>query len=131
MKHRYLIGLTALIILALFATSCVQPAAAPQVQEVTVEVTRIVEVPAEGGEAAPPTERILDTVQSRGQVVCGIHTSLPGFGYLDADGRNAGFDIDMCRAVAVAVFNDPEAVEFVPVNHVDEVWDAIFPDLGA
>jgi len=49
-------------------------------------------------------------------VVCGSRTDLAGFGYLDANGKNIGFDIDLCRAVATAVFNDPEAVEFVPLT---------------
>jgi general L-amino acid transport system substrate-binding protein len=62
---------------------------------------------------------IYDAVKARGKVVCGVHTSLPGFGYLDADGKNVGFDIDFCRAVAVAMFNDPEAVEFVAIQAAD------------
>jgi general L-amino acid transport system substrate-binding protein len=70
-------------------------------------------------EVAAPTGKILEAVRSRGKVVCGVHTSLPGFGYLDADGRNVGFDVDLCRAVAVAVFNDPEAVEFVAIQAAD------------
>jgi general L-amino acid transport system substrate-binding protein len=69
--------------------------------------------------AAAPTGAILDAVRARGKVVCGVHTSLPGFGYLDADGKNLGFDIDLCRAVAVAVLNDPEAVEFVAIQAAD------------
>lgn len=70
-------------------------------------------------EAAAPTGNILEAVRSRGQVVCGVHTSLPGFGYLNAEGRNVGFDVDLCRAVAVAMFNDPEAVEFVAIQAAD------------
>jgi general L-amino acid transport system substrate-binding protein len=58
----------------------------------------------------------LQAVKERGRLVCGVHTSLLGFGYIDADGRNVGFDIDLCRAVAAAIFNDPEAVEFVPLT---------------
>ena len=38
---------------------------------------------------------------------------------LDADGNNLGFDIDFCRAVAAAVFGDPEAVEVVPLTAAD------------
>ena len=56
---------------------------------------------------------ILGTVMDRGKVICGSRTDLLGFGYLDENGRNIGFDIDFCRAVATALFNDPEAVEFV------------------
>lgn len=62
---------------------------------------------------------ILDRVKERGKVVCGARTDLLGFGYLDADGRNIGFDIDLCRAVAAAVFGDPEAVEIVPLTAAD------------
>lgn len=69
--------------------------------------------------AAAPAGGILDAVRARGKVVCGVHTSLPGFGFLDADGRNVGFDIDVCRAVAAAMFNDPEAVEFVAIQAAD------------
>ncbi len=70
-------------------------------------------------EVAAPTGNILEAIRSRGKVVCGVHTSLAGFGFLTADGRNAGFDIDLCRAMAVAMFNDPEAVEFVAIQAAD------------
>ena len=67
--------------------------------------------------AAPAAgEARLQIVKDRGKVVCGSRTDLLGFGYLDADGKNIGFDIDFCRAVAAAIFNDPEAVEFVPLT---------------
>ena len=58
----------------------------------------------------------LQIVKDRGSVVCGSRTDLLGFGYLDQAGNNVGFDIDFCRAVAVAIFNDPNAVEFVPLT---------------
>jgi general L-amino acid transport system substrate-binding protein len=59
---------------------------------------------------------ILGAVLERGKVICGSRTDLLGFGYLDEEGKNVGFDIDLCRAVAVALFNDPNAVEFVPLT---------------
>ena len=59
---------------------------------------------------------IFGTVMDRGKLICGSRTDLLGFGYLDENGKNIGFDIDLCRAVAVAMFNDPEAVEFVPLT---------------
>jgi general L-amino acid transport system substrate-binding protein len=68
---------------------------------------------------AVTTGKILDAVRARGKVICGVHTSLPGFGYLDPNGKNVGFDIDLCRAVAVAVLNDPNAVEFVAIQAAD------------
>ncbi len=83
---------------------------------VEVEVTRIVEVPAEGGEAAPVAVvaaggEIAQAVRDRGRLVCGSRTDLAGFGYLDENGINQGFDIDFCRALAAAVLGDAEAVE--------------------
>ena len=59
---------------------------------------------------------IVAAVKARGKVVCGARTDLLGFGYLDAAGRNVGFDVDFCRAVAAAVFGDAEAVEIVPLT---------------
>jgi general L-amino acid transport system substrate-binding protein len=59
---------------------------------------------------------LLAEIQARGSVRCGINEAVPGFGFLEADGSRSGFDIDFCRAVAAAVFNDPEAVEFVPLT---------------
>jgi general L-amino acid transport system substrate-binding protein len=58
----------------------------------------------------------LQIVKDRGKLVCGSRTDLLGFGYLDENDRNVGFDIDLCRAVATAIFNDPDAVEFVPLT---------------
>jgi general L-amino acid transport system substrate-binding protein len=58
----------------------------------------------------------LQIVRNRGTMVCGARTDLLGFGYLDDDGNNIGFDVDLCRAVAAAIFNDPTAVEFVPLT---------------
>lgn len=65
------------------------------------------------------TGTILNRVLERGRLVCGARTDLAGFGYLDEAGENVGFDVDICRAVAVALFNDPEAVEFVPLTAAD------------
>ena len=65
-------------------------------------------------ESTPPTtggDR-LATVQSRGNLICGVNGSLPGFSFLDENGETVGFDADFCRAVAAAVLGDAEAVEF-------------------
>jgi len=54
----------------------------------------------------------LQEIQSRGNLVCGVNGQLPGFSFLDAQGNYSGFDVDFCRALAVAIFGDPNAVEF-------------------
>ncbi len=54
----------------------------------------------------------LDRIRSHGHVVCGTTNDVAGYGSLNNAGANDGFEIDLCRAAAVAVFGDPQAVEF-------------------
>jgi general L-amino acid transport system substrate-binding protein len=80
------------------------------------------ETPEEPMEAEAPAAaetEIFGRVMERGRVVCGGRTDLAGFGMLDDEGNNIGFDIDICRAVAAAVFGDPDAVEVVPITAAD------------
>ncbi|OYD85343.1 MULTISPECIES: amino acid ABC transporter substrate-binding protein [Azospirillum] len=65
------------------------------------------------GAQAGPT---LDAVKSRGFVQCGVNAGLPGFGNPDSSGNWTGLDVDYCRAVAVALFNDPNKVKFTPLS---------------
>ena len=58
----------------------------------------------------------LEAVRERGRLLCGGRNNAPRFGFLDADGRNVGFEIDLCRAVAAAVFGDPQKLEVVPIS---------------
>ncbi|MFM8008329.1 MAG: amino acid ABC transporter substrate-binding protein, partial [Dolichospermum sp.] len=51
-------------------------------------------------------------IKSRGQLVCGISGELPGFSFVGTDGKYSGIDVDICRAVAAAIFDNPEAVEY-------------------
>ena len=53
----------------------------------------------------------LETVKARGTLICASRNDVPGYGFLDDGGNNAGFDIDLCRAVAAAVLGDPKAIE--------------------
>ena len=64
----------------------------------------------------PETVSRLEAVRERGRLLCGGRTNAPRFGFLDADGGNVGFEIDLCRAVAAAVFGDPEKLEVVPIS---------------
>jgi general L-amino acid transport system substrate-binding protein len=57
-----------------------------------------------------------DAVKQRGFIQCGVNTSLAGFALADSQGKWAGIDVDTCRALAAAVFGDPEKVKFTPLN---------------
>ncbi|MGL4634622.1 MAG: amino acid ABC transporter substrate-binding protein [Beijerinckiaceae bacterium] len=61
----------------------------------------------------------LDAVKARGVLNCGVGTGLAGFGIPDAQGNWTGLDVDMCRAIASAVFNDPSKVKFVSLSAKD------------
>jgi general L-amino acid transport system substrate-binding protein len=61
----------------------------------------------------------LDQVKQRGMLVCGTNTGLAGFAFPDDKGNWTGLDVDLCRAVAAAIFNDPTKVRFVPLSAKD------------
>jgi general L-amino acid transport system substrate-binding protein len=59
----------------------------------------------------------LDTVKSRGQLICGVNTGVAGFSAPDKQGIYRGLDIDYCRAVAATVLGDAEKVKFIPTTY--------------
>ena len=61
----------------------------------------------------------LKAVKDRGIVNCGANGTLAGFGSPDAQGNWTGLDVDFCRAVAAAIFNDPTKVKFVALTAKD------------
>ena len=71
-------------------------------------------------EYIPTYSTTYDRVIKRGYVICGTNDEFPGFSqekYTNEDGvKWTGFDVDMCRAVAVAIFGDSDAIEFEIVN---------------
>ncbi|MGP8123918.1 MAG: amino acid ABC transporter substrate-binding protein [Xanthobacteraceae bacterium] len=61
----------------------------------------------------------LKTVKDRGVLSCGVSQGLPGFSAPDDKGDWTGLDVDVCRAVAAAIFGDPTKVKFVPLSAKD------------
>ena len=66
----------------------------------------------------------LKSVQDRGSLLCGVSQGLAGFSIKDEKGTWTGFDVDFCRALAAAIFNDQSKVEFVPLNAAER-FDAL------
>jgi general L-amino acid transport system substrate-binding protein len=101
-----------MLVLAMVVAACGDQAPSPTADESTPATGE----PSEStpAESEPPSAGggRLGTVQSRGELICGVNGGLPGFSFLEEDGTNSGFDADFCRAVAAAVLGDPEAVEF-------------------
>jgi general L-amino acid transport system substrate-binding protein len=68
---------------------------------------------AAGAAQAGPT---LDKIKQAGAIVCGVNTGLAGFGQPDSQGRYSGLDVDICRALAAAMFGDVNKVKYVPLT---------------
>ena len=60
--------------------------------------------------------RTLKRTVKRGEVLCGVNQGLPGFSIPDDKGDWTGFDVDFCRAVAAAIFDDPKKAKFIPLE---------------
>ncbi len=58
----------------------------------------------------------LDEVKERGELRCGVNVGLSGFSSPDQDGTWQGLDVETCRGIAAAIFDDPEAVSFTPLT---------------
>jgi len=65
-----------------------------------------------GAQAGP----VLDGIRARGQLVCGIHVGTAGFALPDSRGVWQGMDVDLCRGLAVAIFNDASKLRLVPLS---------------
>jgi len=61
----------------------------------------------------------LNSVKQKGFLTCGSNTGLAGFGLPDAQGNWTGLDVDLCRAIAAAIFDDPTKVRFIPLAAKD------------
>lgn len=58
----------------------------------------------------------LDDIKAKGHVQCGVSQGLPGFSNTDDKGNWTGIDVDVCRAVAAAVFGDASKVKYTPLS---------------
>ncbi|NWG06150.1 MAG: amino acid ABC transporter substrate-binding protein [Chloroflexi bacterium] len=122
--RKIFVVLTLFTAFVLALAACGGAAPAPSGETVTVKETVVVtvEVPVAGSPAAPAVVApagygvTLETVKARGNLICGVNSQVPGFGYVDADGNFAGIDVDYCRALAAAIFGDASKVEFRPVT---------------
>ncbi|MFP1633094.1 amino acid ABC transporter substrate-binding protein [Zhengella sp. ZM62] len=66
--------------------------------------------------ASAASAATLDDVKAKGFVQCGVSTGLAGFSAPNDKGEWSGLDVDLCRAVAAAIFDDPNAAKFSPLS---------------
>jgi general L-amino acid transport system substrate-binding protein len=72
-----------------------------------------------GFAVAPAAAQTLKAVKDRGALHCGVSQGLPGFSNPDDKGNWTGLDVDFCRAMAAAIFNDASKVKYVPLSAKD------------
>jgi general L-amino acid transport system substrate-binding protein len=65
---------------------------------------------------SPSHASTLEKVRTVGVVTCGVDEHNFGFAHLNTQGHWVGFEVDYCRALAVAIFGDKEKVRFTPLN---------------
>ena len=58
----------------------------------------------------------LDKIKARGHIICGASEGVPGFSLQDKNGIWRGFDTDVCRALAAAIFNDPDKASYLSLS---------------
>lgn len=69
--------------------------------------------------------KTLDAVKARGVLQCTGHDgSYLGFAEVDDKGNWKGMDIDLCKAMATAVFGDPSKLKVVPISWAQR-WPAL------
>ena len=69
--------------------------------------------------AQPAGAQTLKAIKDRGQLSCGVSQGLPGFSSPDDKGNWTGLDVDICRALAAEIFDDPTKIKFVPLSAKD------------
>jgi general L-amino acid transport system substrate-binding protein len=68
-------------------------------------------------------------IRQRGALVCGVAPAVGGFARVDGQGRYSGLDIDICRAVAAAIFGTPDKVRYQQASSVEQFRGATDVDL--
>ncbi|NOJ47913.1 amino acid ABC transporter substrate-binding protein [Bradyrhizobium archetypum] len=82
-------------------------------------VSLVVTLALAGLTAQAASAQTLKTVKDRGMLSCGVSQGLPGFSSPDDKGNWTGLDVDICRAIAAAIFNDATKIKFVPLSAKD------------
>ncbi|MFN8470046.1 MAG: amino acid ABC transporter substrate-binding protein [Caldilineaceae bacterium] len=122
MQRLLMVAVVPLLVLAMVLSGCTAPpppaaaGAAAAGAAAGSAAAGAAAAPAAAPAAAAGFGEVLKEVQARGKLKCGMNPANPGFSMVDADGKYSGLDIDLCRAFATAIFNDPNAVEFVPTT---------------
>ena len=70
---------------------------------------------------AAQAQTTLERIKQRGHLICGTSQGVAGFSLPDAQGQWRGFDTDLCRALAAAIFNDQEKAKYISLASKDRL----------
>lgn len=62
------------------------------------------------------TPDLLSKIKRQDKIIVGVKTDVPPFGFLDKDGKNIGFDVDLAKLITKRILGDENKVEFISVN---------------
>jgi general L-amino acid transport system substrate-binding protein len=71
--------------------------------------------------AVAQAQATLERIKQRGHLICGTSQGVAGFSLPDAQGQWRGFDTDLCRALAAAIFNDQEKAKYISLASKDRL----------
>lgn len=77
------------------------------------------EEPEEPEPPEPQAESLLEEILDRGMLRVAVTDNSPGFSFREEDGSFSGIAVDFSRAIATALFDDPDAIEYVVVDFED------------
>src|SRR3954451_18478453 len=73
-----------------------------------------------GGQDGLAAQGRIPRIRQRGTLVCGVSPGVAGFAQVDEQGRYRGLDVDVCRAVAAAIFGTADKVRYSLASSVDQ-----------
>lgn len=117
MKKRFMLMLSILaLVLAACGTEAEETTTTTQPPDGATTTAPPDDGDGDGDTGAQTDGGLLDAVLARGELNCGVNETLPGFGSIDEEGNFVGFDVDLCRAVAAALFGNADAVRYEPLT---------------
>jgi general L-amino acid transport system substrate-binding protein len=109
-NQRFLVTLTAVaLLLAVGTIGLVMILTTPNTHTVAETTPKAADTPTSA-------DTTLETVKNKGFIQCGVSTGVPGFSTPDDKGHWTGLNVDICRALAAAIFGDANNVKYTPLT---------------
>lgn len=100
-----------------------ESAATSQTTDATTDGEQEATSDASTGDTAPASDlpALPENIQEAGKIVIGVKADFAPFGYVDENGNNVGYDLELGKKLAEYAFGDPNAVEFEIVTSSNRI----------